>query len=558
MNPVDRPHPVAKPFFTFGTLSILIFMGIGYAFGITRLLLGIKSVTNLDNTNTWGIWISFDVACGVALAAGGFTTAALVDIFGNKQYKPLLRPAILTAFLGYLWVAIALSFDLGRWWNIWRPLFNWQGNSVLFEVGLCVMAYLTVLAIEMSPSVLEGLRSRMEAGGWGASYIRKIERPILTVHSWVKIVLPVFIVAGVVLSCMHQSSLGTLMMIAHTKLNPIWDTPILPLLFLMSAITVGFPMVILESIYANISFGRKPEMELLTPLSRVIPYFLGAYGLVKIGDLVVRHQQLDFVKHPGATVALAVELLLGILAPLLLLLNKAVRRSRGWLFFSAALIIFGVVLNRINVFLVAYDPPYLTKSYFPSVGEIAMTIAIVSSILFCYRFFVTFFPILPGHVGATDGVPDAVAEERAKTVSPFWTWVIRGTAIASIFAFVLLYVFVHKEAIQASELTVKEVQRVTAAQPPAPAAGPKGPEYPHRPSGYKNFYTLDAPALRAKSDDYEPVGFSHRIHDELVGGDCGACHHRYASSKDDRVGTDIKEIHASMDVKLGGPLLRLP
>ena len=154
MNSVDRPHPVNKPFFTFGTLSILIFMGIGYAFGITRLILGIKSVTNLDNTNTWGIWISFDVACGVALAAGGFTTAALVDIFGKKQYKPLLRPAIMTAFLGYLWVAIALSFDLGRWWNIWRPVFNWQGNSVLFEVGMCVMAYLTVLAIEMSRRAL--------------------------------------------------------------------------------------------------------------------------------------------------------------------------------------------------------------------------------------------------------------------------------------------------------------------------------------------------------------------------------------------------------------------
>ena len=551
MNSVDRPHPVNKPFFTFGTLSILIFMGIGYAFGITRLILGIKSVTNLDNTNTWGIWISFDVACGVALAAGGFTTAALVDIFGKKQYKPLLRPAIMTAFLGYLWVAIALSFDLGRWWNIWRPVFNWQGNSVLFEVGMCVMAYLTVLAIEMSPSILEGLKSRIDKDEWGAAVLRKVEQPIRTFHSWVKIVLPVFIVMGVVLSCMHQSSLGTLMMIAHTKLNPIWDTPILPLLFLMSAITVGFPMVILESIYANISFGRKPEMELLTPLSRVIPYFLGAYGLVKVGDLVVRHQQLDFVSHPAATVALAVELLLGILAPFLLLMNKAVRRSMGWLFFSVALIIFGVVINRINVFLVAYDPPYSQKAYFPSVGEIAMTIAIVSSILFCYRFLVTFFPILPGHEGPTSAEAGPAVEEREKTVSPFWTWVIRGTAIASIFGFVILYVVVHKEAIQASEVTVKEVQRVTAQM--AAPKDDKGPAYPHRPSGYKNFYLVDSPALRSQSDDYEPVPFSHRIHDELVNGDCAVCHHRYGSSPTDRVGSDMKELHASMDVKLGGP-----
>ncbi len=158
----DHPHRVTKPFFTFGTLTLLIFMGVGFAFGITRMLLGLGTVTNLDNHNPWGIWISFDVACGVALAAGGFTTAALVDIFGRKKYQALLRPAILTAFLGYLWVAIALSFDLGRYWNIWRPIFNWQGNSVLFEVGMCVTVYLIVLGVEMSPSILEGLKARVD------------------------------------------------------------------------------------------------------------------------------------------------------------------------------------------------------------------------------------------------------------------------------------------------------------------------------------------------------------------------------------------------------------
>jgi octaheme c-type cytochrome (tetrathionate reductase family) len=548
----DHPHRVTKPFFTFGTLTLLIFMGIGYAFGITRMLLGLSTVTNLDNHNPWGIWISFDVACGVALAAGGFTTAALVDIFGRKKYRALLRPALLTAFLGYLWVAIALSFDLGRWWNIWRPLFNWQGNSVLFEVGMCVMAYLMVLAIEMSPSVLEGLRDRLDRGEGGAALLRRIEKPILMVHSWIKIVLPVFIVAGVVLSFMHQSSLGTLMLIAHSKLSPLWDTSMLPVLFLLSAIMVGFPMVILESIYANISFGRQPEMELLTPLARMIPFFLGAYGLVKIGDLVVRHRELEFLQHPGTTIALAIEILLGVVAPFLLLLNRAARRSMGWLFFSVSLIIFGVVLNRINVFLVGYYPPYSVKAYFPSVGEIAMTVAIVSSILLCYRFLVTFFPILPGYVAPSHAQLIALREERAKTVSPFWTWVIRGTGMAFLISFVVLYVLVHKEAIQASARTVKEVQRVIAGLP-APAVTGQGPAYPHRPSAYKNFYILDSPVLRAQSDDYEPVGFSHRIHDELVGGDCGVCHHRYAMSEGDRVGEDIKALHASIDVKMGGP-----
>jgi len=555
MTPVlhnDRPHRVTKPFFTFGTLTLLIIMGIGFSFGITRMLLGLGTVTNLDNYSPWGIWISFDVACGVALAAGGFTTAALVDIFGRRKYRPLLPPAILTAFLGYLWVSIALSFDLGRYWNIWRPIFNWQGNSVLFEVGMCVAFYLIVLGVEMSPSVLEGLKARLDHGEWGAKVLLKVEKPLVGLYAVVRIILPLFIVMGVVLSLMHQSSLGTLMLIAPTKLSTLWNTPILPLLFLLSAIMVGFPMVILESIYANISFGRNPEMDLLTPLAKITPWFLAAYGTVKIGDLIVRHSQLDFLSHPAATISLVIEILLGVVAPFLLFLNTAVRRSMGWLFFTVSLIICGVVMNRINVFLVGYNPPYATKAYFPSVGEIAMTMAIVSSILFCYRFFVTFFPILPGYVPASEVELARIREERERTVNPFWTWVIRGAAVAYLLSFVVLYSLVHIEAMQASLTTVQGIERVKVALAVA-ADAVEAPSYPQRPAAYKNFYLLDSQLLNSKSDDYEPVGFSHRIHDELVGGDCGVCHHRYATSENDRVGEDIKELHASNDVKLGGP-----
>jgi octaheme c-type cytochrome (tetrathionate reductase family) len=293
-------------------------------------------------------------------------------------------------------------------------------------------------------------------------------------------------------------------------------------------------------------------MELLTPLTRVIPWFIGTYGVVKIGDLVVRYGQLNFLEHPAATTSLVVEILLGVIAPFLLFLNKAVRRSMGWLFFTVSLIIFGVMLNRINVFLVGYNPPYSTKAYFPSIGEIAMTLAIVSSILFCYRFFVTFFPILPGYLPATEAQLAQMSEEREKTVTPFWTWVIRGTAIAFLLGFITLYNLVHIEAIQATVKTVEEIHRVkTESASPATTVG--GPVYPQRPSAYKNFFLLNSPVLAAKSDDYEPVGFSHRIHDELVGGDCGVCHHRYTMAEGDRVGVDIKDLHASMDIKMGGP-----
>ena len=551
MTPVphDHPHRVTKPFFTFGTVTLLLLMGVGYAFGITRMLLGLGRVTNLDNHSPCGIWISFDVACGVALAAGGFTTAALVDIFGRRRYKALLRPAILTAFLGYLWVAIALSFDLGRYWNIWRPIFNWQGNSVLFEVGMCVTVYLFVLTVEMSPSILEGLKARVDQGEWGATVLRRIDGPLMTLYAAVRIVLPLFIVAGVVLSCMHQSSLGTLMLIAPTKSSPLWDTALLPALFLMSAVMVGFPRVILESIYANISFGRNPEMDLLTPLARVIPWFIGAYAIVKFGDLAFRFGSLDFLAYPAATTSLAVEILLGVVAPFLLLLNKAVRRSMGWLFLAAALVIFGVVLNRINVFLVSYTPPYATHGYFPSVGEIAMTFAIVSSILFCYRFFVTFFPILPGYLPTSEVQLQHLREERERTVSPFWTWVIRASAAVCLLGFVLLYSGVHAKAITGSTRLVEDIRRVTSA---APVFEKVVARYPERPPAYRNFYELNSAILSARSDDYEPVGFAHRIHDELTGGDCGVCHHRFATDEKDRVGVDIKEFHGQMNVKLGG------
>jgi len=545
----DRPHRVTKPFFTFGTVSLLIAMGVGYAFGITRLLLGLGQVTNLDDHNPWGLWISFDVACGVALAAGGFTTAALVDIFGRRKYTPLLRPAILTAFLGYLWVAIALSFDLGRYWNIWRPIFNWQGNSVLFEVGMCVAVYLCVLTVEMSPSILEGLKARIDHKEWGAALLRRVEGPLMGLYAAVRVVLPIFIVAGVVLSCMHQSSLGTLMLIAPTKMSPLWDTSILPLLFLFSAFMVGFPMVILESIYANISFGRSPEMDLLTPLSRFIPWFVGAYALLKFGDLAFRFDTLELLARPAATTSLAVEILVGVVAPFLLLLNKAVRRSVGWLFLSVALIIFGVVLNRVNVFLVAYDAPYSTRAYFPSVGEIAMTIAIVSSILFCYRFFVTFFPILPGYQPERVAEMARIRDARARTVSPAWTWAIRGAAVAFLLGFVAVYNVVHVTAERGSMRLVRDVSRVQTA---APVFAKVASSRPGRPPGYENFYVLRSEFLAGRSDDYEPVPFSHRIHDEITGGDCSACHHRFSPDPSDRVGVDLAEFHAQFDVKLGG------
>ncbi|MCP4220991.1 MAG: Ni/Fe-hydrogenase cytochrome b subunit [bacterium] len=538
-------RPLKRRFFTSGTFILLTLMGVGFSFAIVRLVTGLEAVTNLTNSYPWGIWIAIDVACGVALAAGGFTTAALVDIFGGKKYHALLRPAVLTAWLGYLMVAVGLAFDLGRYWNIWQPIFNWQGNSVMFELAMCVMAYLMVLTCEMAPSILAGLKERISDNEWGASILRKIERPLMFVHSLVKTILPILIVAGVVLSCMHQSSLGTLMVIAPTKLSALWHTAWLPAFFLLSAVMVGFPMVVIESLFSGKALNLKAEMELLEPLAAKIPWFIGIYAFFRLGDLFLRWEQLNFLEQPASTVSLGIEICLGLFLPFVMLMFKQVRRSRLLLFAACFMVVGGVVLNRLNVFLVGFHPVFDVKGYFPSIGEIAITVGLVSMLIFLYRFFVNYFPILPVVEEDDTHVP-VKGEEPIKSSL---AWVLRVSAVFFLLGFIVLYVTVHKTAIAQSQLTYGEVAVPSGK---APAEERVASAHQFRPEKYRNFYVLSSPLLNSRSDYYEPVRFSHRSHDALVGGDCSVCHHRISDDESDRVGTDLKEMHREIEVRIGG------
>jgi Ni/Fe-hydrogenase subunit HybB-like protein len=220
---------------------------------VARFIGGIGYVSNLTTARPWGLWIGVDVASGVALAAGGFTTAFLAHILGRHYYEPVVRPALLTAMLGYTFVVLGLLVDIGRSWAIWKPMLYWNPTSVLFEVAMCVMFYLNVLYIEFFPSWWSGSRAGSTCPGRCPRSTAAGGRPApLADASWPRIMW-VFIIAGVVLSCMHQSSLGSLMLIAPTKLHPLWYTPMLPLLFLTSAIAVGYPMVVFEATLATTS-----------------------------------------------------------------------------------------------------------------------------------------------------------------------------------------------------------------------------------------------------------------------------------------------------------------
>ena len=388
MSEHHEPMPVERKLMTPGVYFLLLLTFIGVCFAAWRFVFGLSSVTNLDQQHPWGLWIAFDVATGVALAAGGFTTSALAHIFHREHFHAVVRPALLTAMLGYTFVGIGLMADLGRYYNIWHPAmpWMWSPNSALFEVGMCVMIYLTVLYLEFAPIVCERLLMEDRWPG-----IRDLAAKVATALGKI---MPLLIIAGVVLSCAHQSSLGNLMVIAPTKTHPLWWSPILTILFLLSAISVGYPMVIFEGLYASWSLKLEPEMHILSKLAKIIPILLGIYLGFKIGDMVIRGTYVYLGDGSVQSTMWIIEVLFGVIVPFVMLLSARVRNSPRLLLFACLMVVLGVALNRINVFLVAYQPLYPVKSYFPAIGEIAVTIGLVSLLMFLYRVIVTYFPVI--------------------------------------------------------------------------------------------------------------------------------------------------------------------
>jgi Ni/Fe-hydrogenase subunit HybB-like protein len=389
-----KPVPMTKKFFTPTVIVLSVLALNGIIFLMIRFFWGIGAVTNLDNQHPWGIWIGLDVAAGVALAAGGFTTAALGHIMHRDQYHSIIRPALLTALLGYTFVATSVMIDLGRYYFIWHPLIMWNGSSVLFEVGICVMIYLTVLYIEFLPVVTERFIGRVNLPGFFKRFNNNIDKLLRVLDRGLEKTMFIFIIAGVVLSCLHQSSLGTLMVIAGPKMHPLWQTPILPLLFLLSAVSVGLPMVIFESLITSRSFGLKPEMDILSDLGSMIGPLLGIYLAFKVGDVVIRKTFVYLSDINTASVMFTVEILFGIIIPLRMFLSRQVLRSPLGLLVASGLVIFGVFINRMNNFLVAYTPPYEVHSYFPSVGEISVTVGFIALEVLLFRLMVMIFPIV--------------------------------------------------------------------------------------------------------------------------------------------------------------------
>jgi Ni/Fe-hydrogenase subunit HybB-like protein len=378
------------PKLTFWRAVLIAILAAGFYSTILRITQGLGAVTALSDQFPWGIWIGFDVLCGVGLAAGGFTLAAIVYIFHLERFHPIVRPTILTAFLGYGLVAVGLLFDLGRPYRIWHPLIMWNPRSVMFEVAWCVMLYLTVLALEFSPAVFERL-------GW--------RQPLRIVRA---VTIPL-VIAGVLLSTLHQSSLGSLYLIVPSKLHPYWYSPWLPVLFYISAIGVGLAMVIFESNLSARAFGREIEMPLLRELGKAMLVVVAFYGLLRFQDLSGRGA-LAYLREPSAeTLLFLLEIFLGIALPIGMLLFPQVRESRERLFAAAVMVITGFLLNRMNVSITGLEASAGVR-YFPRWTEIAVTLSLVGAGFLFFALAVKYLNVFEAHTPAANGEAKAEPE----------------------------------------------------------------------------------------------------------------------------------------------------
>lgn len=343
------------------TRVLLIILIVGGLAAVYRLFFGLGAATNLNDLWPWGFWIGIDVLGGVALAAGGFIIAGTVYILNWKKYKIIVRPAVLNAFFGYLLAATAIMLDIGQPFRIWHPIVMWQINSIMFIVAIHVVLYTTTLAIESSPMILEKLG---------------MNRALRVIN---KFMVPV-VLFGVLLSVLHQSSLGAVYLIVPSKLSPLWYSDMLPYMFLISAVMMGLAMVSFETILSSKVFKHKVPSEVLYGLAR---------GTMIVGGIYLVFKLYDLIRGPGIGLAFngsfisnlwLLEMMVGVVLPLVLLSIKSIRTDINRIFVVDLLVVLGVLLNRMNVGIFGLSE-YATAAgadYFPSILEFMVTAAMVA------------------------------------------------------------------------------------------------------------------------------------------------------------------------------------
>lgn len=385
--------PLGGPFITKTTvLASLLVVWLAVLLGI-RLVFGLGAVSNLNDGYSWGIWLAYDVVAGTMVACGGYAVAFACYVFNGGQYHPLVRPAVLASMFGYSLGGISVLVDISRWWNFWHIMWPsyFNANSALLEVALCIAAYCTVLVIEFAPAVVE------RALDFTKHKSANIHELTLKVQKHLNKVLFIFIAIGMTLPTMHQSSLGTMMIPMGNLLNPLWQTPILPLLFLCTAFVTGYAIVMFEATLVSDRWRRPSEAHLLGQLARFLIVVLVAFLVIRWGDLIIRGRLGHIFTSNGLGFAFALENALFLVA-LVLMWNKKRRFSPRYQFITAMCVLVGAILYRMDCYLIAYHRP--GWSYFPSVNEIMITFGFIGVEVLGYVLIVKFFPVFPAHHSA--------------------------------------------------------------------------------------------------------------------------------------------------------------
>lgn len=359
----------------FGFWKVILWIALlagGYAL-VLRFARGLGASTNLSDEFPWGLWVGFKLFA-VALAGGGFTLAAVVHIFNLQRYRPVLRPMILTAFLGYSMFICSLIIDLGRPYRVWHPVVMWNDHSVMFEIAWCVMLYTTVLLMEFAPAVLERL-------GWKRAL------------AWLRAVMVPVVILGVILSTLHQSSLGSLYLIVPGKLYPLWYSPLEPVFFFVSALCAGLAMTVFESWHSRKAFGKQLEPSLLIGLGRVLAVALSFYLSLRFVDMAHRGVFHLLLRPRTETYLFLLEIVL-LFVPMLLLFRQRIHRNPTARYFCSVLTLLGFITNRMNVAITGMEASSGTH-YFPKWTELAITMSLVASAFAIFWLAVKYLPVFP-------------------------------------------------------------------------------------------------------------------------------------------------------------------
>lgn len=359
-----------KPFKVLTLLAV-----IGGIFIAKRFIFGIGSVTNLSDGYPWGLWIVFDVVTSTALACGGYAMAMLVYIFNKQEYHPLVRSALVASIFGYTLAGLAIFIDVGRYWQLYNvfipPYLN--VNSVMFEVASCIALYVLIMWIELSPA-------------WFKQRYGKVP-------GWLNKIMFFIIAIGVLLPTMHQASLGGLMIAMGEKLSPLWQTQFIPALFLITAITLGYAMVVFESIFSANQFGRPVEMKMLSKLSRFIPFLTIAFLVLRFGVIAFNGDLGLIFRFDLAALMFVIETVLFVF-PIVILWKPENRQKINNLFRAAVFFVIAGVLYRFDTFIIVFNPGHGYR-YFPAFQEIMITVGIIALEIMLYMIFVKRLPIFP-------------------------------------------------------------------------------------------------------------------------------------------------------------------